>query len=152
MDFATHYNYHVLAQCFRESHKVQPKSYLLPCLYTTYALLITNSDAKEVFEELFEKSDQAIHYNGDSQLQWSIAGNKYLRKFLPSICFSGQKCDKAVQVQCGVTQTTMQCLENVMLCPYEGHLLIIADIFQTGHGSINFAPVLTFSRNENFRK
>ena len=33
-------DYHVLAQCFGESQKGQTKSYLLPCLYTTYALLI----------------------------------------------------------------------------------------------------------------
>ena len=42
----TNKHYHVLAQCFEESHKGQPKSYLLPCLYTTYGQLISNSDEK----------------------------------------------------------------------------------------------------------
>ena len=36
-------HYHVLAQCFGKSDKGQPKSRLLPCLYTTYALLKTTS-------------------------------------------------------------------------------------------------------------
>ena len=139
-------HYHVLAQCFGESHKGQPKSYLLLCLYTTYALLISNSDEKEMFGEMFEKLDQALHYNGDLQ---SLAGNRNPKKYLPSICFSVQKCDKSVQVSCGLSQTTMQRLETVMLGPYGGHLLIIADIFQTGHGSVNFPPVLNFSLNEN---
>ena len=107
-------HYHVLAQCFGESHKGQPKSYLLPCLYTTYALLISNSDEKEVFGEMFEKLDQALHYNGDLQ---SLAGNKNPRKYLPSIFFSVQKSDKAVQVSCGLSQTTTQRLETVMLGP-----------------------------------
>ena len=74
-------HYRVLATCFGESHKGQPKSYSLPCLYTTYALLISNSEGKEVFGELFQELHQAIHYNGDLQ---SIVGNKYPRKFLRS--------------------------------------------------------------------
>ena len=139
-------HYHVLAQCSRESHKGQPKYYLLPCLYTTYALLKSNSHEKEVFGERFEKLDQILHYNGDLQV---LAGNKNPRNYLPSICFSVQKCDEAVQVSCRLSQTTMQRLETVMLGPYGGHLLIIADIFQTGHRSVNFPPVLTFSLNEN---
>ena len=44
-------HYHVLAQCFGENQKGQPKSYLQPCLYTNYALLISNSDENEVFGE-----------------------------------------------------------------------------------------------------
>ena len=95
---------------------------------------------------MFEKLDQALHYNGDLQ---SLAGNRNPMKYLPSSCFSVQKCDKAVQVSCGLSQTTMQRLETVMLGPYGDHLLINADIFQTGHGSVNFPPVLTFSLNEN---
>ena len=107
-------HYQVPAYCFGESHKGQPKSYLLPGLYTTYALLISNSDEDEAFGEMFEKLDQALHYNGDLQ---SLAGHKNQSKYLPSICFSVQKCDKAVQVCCGLSQTTMQRLENVILGP-----------------------------------
>ena len=55
--------YHVLAQCFCENYKGQPKSYSLPCLYSTYALLIANSDEKEVCDEIFEKLDRAVQYN-----------------------------------------------------------------------------------------
>ena len=95
---------------------------------------------------MFEKLNQSRHYNGDLQL---LAGNKNPRKYLSLICFSLQKCYKAVQVSCGLSQTTLQRFETVMLCPYGGHLSIIADVFQTGHGSVNFAPVLTFSLNEN---
>ena len=54
-----------------------------------------------------------------------------------------------MQVSSGLSQETMQRLENVMLGPYGGHFLLIADTFQTGHGSLNFVPVLTFSLNEN---
>ena len=110
---------------------------------------MSNSDEKEVFGEMFEKLDQARHYNGDLQ---SLAGNKNPRRCLPSICFSAQKCDKVVQVSYRLSQTTMQPLETVMLGPYGGHFLIIAYIFQTCHGSINFPPVLTFSLNENLLK
>ena len=134
-------HYHVLAQCFGENYKGQPKSYLLPCLYSTYALLIANSDEKEICCEIFEKLDQAVQYNCDPP-------NRNPKKLLPSICFSVQKCDKAVQVSSGLSQGTIQRLENVMLGPYGGHFLLIADIFQTGHGSLNFVPVLTFSLNE----
>ena len=142
-------HYHVLAQCFGEIHRGRPKSYLLPRPCTTYALLISNSHEKEVFGEMFEMLDQALHYDGDLQ---SLA-NKNPREYLPSICFFFvRKCDKAVQVSCGLSQTTMQRLETVMMGPYGGHLLIIADIFQTGHGSVNFPPVLTFSLNENETK
>lgn len=139
-------HYHVLAQCFSENYKGQPKSYLLPCLYTTYALLISNSDDKELYGEMFEKLDQAICYNGDLL---AANGHKNTRKLLPSVCFSVQKCDKAVQVSTGMSQRTLQRLENVVLGPYGGHLFIIADIFQTGHGSLNVSPTLTFSLNEN---
>ena len=54
-----------------------------------------------------------------------------------------------MQVSSGLSQGTIQRLENVMLGPYGGHFLLIADIFQTGHGSLNFVPLLTFSLNEN---
>lgn len=134
-------HYHVLAECFGESYKGQPKSYLLPCLYSTYALLIANSDEKEVCGEIFEKLDQAVQYNCETP-------NRNLKKLLPSICFSVQKCDKAVQVCSGLNQGTMQRLENVMLGPYGGQFLLISDIFQTGHGSLNVVPILTFSLNE----
>ena len=60
-----------------------------------------------------------------------------------------QKCDKAVHVNCGLSQAMMQRLETVMLGPYGGHLLIIADISQTDHGSINFASALTVPLNEH---
>ena len=100
-----------------------------------------------MFGQMFEKLDQALHYNGDLQ---SLAGNP--RKNLPSICFLVQKCDKAVQVSCGLSPTTLQRLETVTLGPYGGHLLIIAIIFQTGHGFVNFPSVLTFSLNENLQK
>ena len=63
--------------------------------------------------------------------------------------FSVQKCDKAVQVSSGLGQGTIQRLENVFLGPYGGHFLLIADIFQSGHGSLTFERVLTFSLNEN---
>ena len=63
--------------------------------------------------------------------------------------FFVQKCDKAVQVSSGLSQGTIQRLENVMLGPYVGYFLLIADIFQTGLRSLNFVPVLTFSLNEN---
>ena len=43
----------------------------------------------------------------------------------------------------------MQRLETVMLGPYEAYRLIIADIFQTGHGSVSFAPKDTFSLKGN---
>lgn len=139
-------HYHVLAQCFSESYKGQPKSYLLPCLYTTYAQLISNCEEKEQYGEIFEKLDQAIVYNGDLQ---AVNGHKNLKKLLPSVCFSVQRCDKAVQVNFGPSQTTMRRLEDVVLGPYGGHLLMIADIFQTGFGSIDVSPTLTFSLNEN---
>ena len=44
-----------LAPCFVESHNSQPKVFLLPCFFTTYALQTSNTDKKKVFEELFEK-------------------------------------------------------------------------------------------------
>ena len=131
-----------LAQCFGENYKGQPKSYLLPCLFSTYALQIANSDEKEVCGEFFETLDQAVRYKCDPP-------NRNPKKLLPSICFSVQKCDKAVQVSSGLSQIPIQRLENVMLGPYFGHFLLIADIFQTGHGSLNLVPVLTFSLNGN---
>ena len=94
-------HYHLLALCSRESHRRETKSYSLPCLYTNYGLLKSNSHETKVFGELFKKSDQAISYNGDLQ---SIAENKNPRKFLPSIYFSVQKCDKVVQANCGLSQ------------------------------------------------
>ena len=54
-----------------------------------------------------------------------------------------------MQVSSGLSQGTIQRLENVMLGPYGGHFHLIADIFQTGHVLLNFVPVLTFSLNEN---
>ena len=54
-----------------------------------------------------------------------------------------------MQVSSGLSQGAIQRLENVMLGPYGGHFLLTADIFQTGHGSPNFVPVLIFSLNEN---
>ena len=116
-------HYHVLSQCFGENYKGQPKSYLLPCLYSTYALLIAISDEKEICDEIFEKLDHAIQYSCDPP-------NRNQKKLLLSICFSVQKCDKAVQVSSGLSQGTIQRLENVMLGPYTGHFLIIADIFK----------------------
>ena len=136
-----YYHYQVLAESFGERYKGQPKCYLLPCLCSTYALLIANSDEKEVSGEIFEKLDQAVQYNCETP-------NRNLKKLLPSICFSVQKCDKAVQVCSGLNQGTMQRLENVMLGPYGGQFLLISDIFQTGHGSLNVVPILTFSLNE----
>ena len=56
----------------------------------------------EVFGELFEKLDQAIHYNVDLQ---PIAENKYPEKFLPAICFSVKNVT-SVQVNCGLSQAT----------------------------------------------
>ena len=43
----------------------------------------------------------------------------------------------------------MQRLETVMLGPHEAYRLIIADIFQTGHGSVYFSPEDTFSLKGN---
>ena len=103
--------------------------------------LMSNSDEKEVFGEMLDKLDQALYYNGDLQ---SLAGNENPREYLPSICFSVQKCDKAVQVSCGLSQTTKQRLETVILGHCGGLLLMIANISQTGHGSVNFPPVRTF--------
>ena len=74
-------HYHVLAQCFGENYKGQPKSYLLPCLYSTYALLIASSDEKEICGEVFEKLDQTVQNNCDPP-------NRTPKKLLPSICFS----------------------------------------------------------------
>ena len=99
-----------------------------------------------MFGELFEKLDQAIHNNGDLQ---SFPGNKNPRKFLPSVCSSLLKFDKAVEVNFGLSQATLQRFKTVMLCVYEGHLLIIADVFQAVHGSVTFVPVLTYCVNEN---
>ena len=122
-------HYHVLAECFGEKYKGQPKRYLFPCFYSTYALLIANSDEKEICGEIFEKLDQAVQYNCDPP-------NRNPKKLLPSICFSVQKCDKVAQVSSGLRQGTLQRLENVML--------------QTGHGLLNFVPVLTFFRMKMF--
>ena len=44
----------------------QYERYLLPCVYTTYALLKSNSDENDVFDEFFQEWDQAIQ-NGDLQ-------------------------------------------------------------------------------------
>ena len=64
-------------KCFIErfvvSHKGHLKSYLLTCLFTTHALPISKRDQREIFEELIDKIDQAIHYIGYLP---SIAGNK----------------------------------------------------------------------------
>ena len=54
-----------------------------------------------------------------------------------------------MQVSSGLSQGTIQRLEIVMLGPYGGHFLLIADIFQTGHESLDFVPVLPFSLNGN---
>ena len=116
-------HHHFLAQRVGESHKALPKSYLLPCYNTTYVQPISNSVQKEVFGELFEILDQAINYKGDLQ---SIAGNEYPSKIVPSICFSVQKCDKAVEVKCGLNQPTMWRLADVMLGPSGGHVLFYA--------------------------
>ena len=137
-------HHHVLAQYFGESHEGQPKSCLLPSFYTTSSLLRSNRD-KKVSGELLEKLDQAIiHYNGDLH---STTGSKYARKFLQFVFLC--KSDKAVQVNCGLSQAITQRLETIMLGPYGGLLVIIAGIFEIGHGSVIFAPVLTFSLNKN---
>ena len=62
-------HYQVLARGFGENYKVQPKGYLLPSLYSTYALLIANSDEKEICGEIFEKLDQAVQNNCDSPIR-----------------------------------------------------------------------------------
>ena len=115
-------HYHFLTQCIGESYKGQSKNYLLPCLFSTYGLLIANSDEKEVGGDIFEKVDQAIKYNCEPP-------TRNPKKLLPSICFSVQKCDKSVQVSSALNQRTMQRLEIVLLGPCGGQFLLIADIF-----------------------
>ena len=105
----------------------QQNSYLFPCLYTTYALIaliLSNSDEKEVNGEIFERLDQAIQYNGDF-----VTSSRNPKNDWPSVCLSVQKSDKAVQVNSGLSQTTMQSWESVMLGHYGGQLLLIADFF-----------------------
>ena len=139
-------HYHVLAKRFGESHNGQPKNYLPPCINTSYALLKTNSDEKEVVGSRL-KNWTMLSITMVSCSQLLETSNKQPTKF--SICFSVQKCDNAVQVKCGLSQATVECLETVILRPYGGGLLNIADSFQTAHGSVNLAPVLTFSRIKN---
>ena len=119
-------------------------------------LFIYNSRSSSIKQQWKKCLGTVWTIGPDYPLQWWLAVNfsktKNPRKFSPSICFSVEKCDKAIQVNCGLSQATMQRLETVMLGPYAGHLLIIADIFQTAHGSVNFAPVLTFSLDENLEQ
>ena len=65
------------------------------------------------------------------------------QRFYPPVWYAVQFSDKTLQVSSWLNRSKMQRLENVMLGPYGGDLLIIA-IFQTDHGSVVFAPVLTF--------
>ena len=98
-----------------------------------------------MFGEVFEKLDHAITYNDDVNAN---SGLKNLKRLLPSICFSVQKANKAVQVNSGLTQTTLERLEKSLHGPCGGYLYSIIDIIHSGCGYINDSPIkFSFDKN-----
>lgn len=144
-------HYHVLADLESSSSDIAKslgvKPYVVPCLLTTFRLLIFPSNDIVLFGSVMEKLQAAATYNSVHELD---LGNVSLRKRLPHICFS-QKKTAASQTDL-LPSATIERFIKLMHGPNASEFCRIMDILLSGYGSFDVDNIDVFVKFHFERK
>lgn len=128
-------HYHVLVDTENVAEitkKLNTKLYVVPCLYSCYKLLLSNTKDLFFFGPVFDKLEKSVTLNESLKLH-PLSAN--IKKRLPHICFS-QKQSVSTQTD-AITHITLDRLLDVMNGPFAADFFKIIDVLLTGYGDIN---------------
>ena len=126
-------HYHVIANISDPKCKrYTSKAYAMPCLYTTFRLLLACSPTKTIVGDVFERLERAVNYNRVNDNDES----SNLRRKLPSSCLS-MRLHTSVQTEFP-PQATIDRFIHILRGPHSGKMYQIMDILISGHGKVEF--------------
>ena len=127
-------HYHVLIEvtkeCTKAVNKMTLKSFIVPCLLSSFKCLIMRCSKHHLSGPLMEKMKMAVNYNSTNNLD--TAGVS-LRKRLPQICFASQT--RSIQTQTDlITNVTIERFIRILNRDNAAEFSKIIDITLSGYG------------------
>ena len=129
-------HYHVLIEvtkeCTEAVNKMTLKSFIVPCLLSSFKYLIMRCSKYHLSGPLMEKMKLAVNYNSTNNLD--TAGVS-LRKRLPQICFASQT--RSIQTQTDlITNVTIERFIRILNGDNAAEFSKIIDIILSGYGRL----------------
>ena len=142
----------------------QNKSFAVPCLFTTFKHLFSNSSKLETNGEVFTKLKLAVDFNDKTaekidpatvHKRLPISNTAKLTTKTTTMKTTGQKTiHNTISARTGHEQTqtdqicteTLKRVENILSGPHSGAFCKVMDIFVSGYGKLDIDSELLFVR------